>query len=283
MTYPASDDRPFKHYSAKHRVVAWISQSLFDSVTYTVRRGLNKGMRRRGGLAWLPEFLAPSAPTPEYLFWASLNLRDLVIYDVGAFHGLLTLFFARRGRQVISYEPNSLNYARLMENLRLNGIQNVVVRKLGVGAKSETATMVTSSLMPGGASVDRETTAGLLRSNQKIVSEEIQITSLDQDIRDSALPAPDFVKIDIEGGEWAALMGARETLLAHHPQVFLEMHGDTMNLKRKSAAAIVECLHALGYRDILHVETGTAITLENSDVAVEGHLYCPGTRGLSRQ
>jgi FkbM family methyltransferase len=276
MRFPASDDQPFQHYTAKHRIVAWISQNLFDSVTYTVRRGLNKGMRRKGGLAWLPEFLAPADPTPEYLFWANLSLRDLVIYDVGAFHGLLALFFARQAKQVICYEPNSLNHAHLTENLRLNGIQNVLVRKLGVGAKPETAMMVTSSLMPGGASIERETAEGLLRSKQELVSEEIQVTSLDQDIRDHALPTPDFVKIDIEGAELAALTGARETLLAYHPQLFLEMHGETMNLKRKNVAAIVDCLHDLDYLDIRHVETGTAITQGNSAVAAEGHLHCPG-------
>ena len=48
------------------------------------------------------------------------QLSDLVVYDIGAFHGLLTMYFARSARQVISYEPNSRNHHRLTENLRLN-------------------------------------------------------------------------------------------------------------------------------------------------------------------
>lgn len=280
MTLPASDDQPFEHYTAKHRLVAWISQNLFDSVTYTVRRGLNRGMRRKGGLAWLPEFLIHAEATPEYLFWSKLNLSGLVIYDVGAFHGLLTLLFARQGKHVISYEPNTRNHARLMENLQLNGVGNVTVRKLGVGASRETATMVTSSLMPGGASIDRKTAENLLHSNQQVASEVIQITSLDEDIAEQGLPSPDFVKIDIEGAELAALQGARQTLLACHPQLFLEMHGETMNLKRKKVAELVEYLNDLGYQYIRHLETGTAITRDNSSMAAEGHLYCPGPQSL---
>jgi FkbM family methyltransferase len=268
-------DEPFHHYTARHQVVAWISQKLFDNVTYAVRHGLLKGMKRKGGLAWVPEFVAGSTKTAEQLFWMKLNLKDLVIYDVGAFHGLLTLYFARQGRQVISYEPNTGNHARLMENLRLNGLTNVLVRKVGAGSKSEVATMVVSPFMPGGASVERDTVAGLLNSNTPVVSEQISITSLDDDIREKSLPVPDFVKIDVEGAELAVLEGARNTLFIHKPQLFLEMHGETLNLKLKKVAAIVAFLEELGYSEIRHVESGTRIHCGNSSVAAEGHLYCP--------
>jgi FkbM family methyltransferase len=274
MNVQSPDDQPFRHYTTKHRLVAGISQHLFDNITYTVRHGLLRGMKRRGGLAWLPEFLAGSAVTPEHTFWLNQDLTDLVIYDIGAFHGLLTLYFARKGRQVISYEPYPKSHARLMENLRLNGVENVVVRQVGIGSKSGNATMVASTLMPGGASVDGNMVAGLQHSNEAVVSERISITTLDDDIREMSLPAPEFIKIDIEGGELAALMGARDTLLARHPQLFLEMHGETMNLKLKAVAAIVACLSDLGYSDIRHVESGTKINSENSSVAAEGHLYC---------
>ena len=255
-------------------MVAWVSQTLFDRVTYRVRHGLIKGMKRRGGLAWLPEFVTRSAVTPEQTFWKKLDLKGKVVYDVGAFQGLLTLFFAQSAKQVISYEPNSRNHARLMQNLRINRLNNVTVRKIGIGAKRENATMVASPLMPGGASIEGETVAGLRNSNMPVQTEQISITTLDDDIRENALPAPGFIKIDIEGGELAALQGARETLMKHKPELFLEMHGETMNLKRRNVAALVDCLNASGYRDILHVESGTKITPANSEVAVEGHLYC---------
>ena len=268
------DDQPFHHYTAKHRIVAWLSQNLFDNKTYTVRHGLLKGMKRKGGLAWLPEFISGSTRTPEQTFWANLEFKGLTIYDIGAFHGLLTLLFARQARQVICYEPNTRNYARLTENLRLNGGKNVLVRKVGVGSKPEVATMVALPTMLGGASVEPDTVAGLLNSSRPVLSEQISIVTLDDDIREMSLPAPDLVKIDIEGEELAALVGARNTLLHHKPRLFLEMHGETMNLKRTNVAAIVAYLNQLGYTDILHVESGTTITGDNSSIAAEGHLYC---------
>jgi FkbM family methyltransferase len=202
------------------------------------------------------------------------DLHGLVIYDVGAFQGLLTMFFAQRARQVISYEPNTGNHARLVENLRLNNLDNVMVRKIGLGSKRESAMMVTSPVMPGGASIERHTVAGLRNSGSALVSEEICLTTLDDDIQAMSLPPPDFIKIDIEGAELAALQGARSTLLTHKPQLFIELHGETMELKRENVADVVACLQHFGYRDIQHVETGAIISAGNSTTVPEGHLYC---------
>jgi FkbM family methyltransferase len=268
------DDQPFRHYSSKHHIAAWISQNLFDNFTYTVRHGLIKGSRRKGGLAWMPEMFAGSTHTPELEFWKNLDLRGQVVYDVGAFQGLLTLYFVRQARQVICYEPNTRNNSRLQENLRLNAVQNATVRKVGVGAKAEVATMVVSPLMPGGASVDNAMVQGLREASPDVVSENITIVTLDEDIREHNLPVPGFIKIDIEGQELAALEGARQTLLAHKPRLFLEMHGETMNLKRAKVAAIIDFLIQTGYTDIQHVESGTRLHAGNSAIAAEGHLYC---------
>jgi FkbM family methyltransferase len=258
----SAEDLSFHHYSLRHRAVAWISRCLFDRVTYTVRHGLIRGMRRKGGLGWLP----PGARTGEEMFWRGLPLTGLVIYDVGAYHGILTLFFASRGGQVIAYEPNDVNHARLIENIRLNNLTNVLVRKLGLGAQTGSGTLHYSPEMAGGGTLDPDARAA--------ISQAIQITTLDQDIAASALPAPDLIKIDIEGWELEALQGARATIDEYHPALFLEMHGETIREKRRKASEIISFLREAGYQSILHVETGAAITPQKVDLASEGHLYC---------
>jgi len=273
MGVEGQENRPFRHYTAKHRLVAWISQNLFGNITYTSRHGLIKGMKRKGGLGWLPQFMEPEI-TPEHTFWRNHDLRDLVVYDIGAFHGLLTLLFARTCRQVISYEPNTSNYARLTDNLRLNGVANVIVRKVGIGSEESVVTMVASPLTPGGATIEPGAAGGIVHSNLPVVTEQVRITTLDDDIREMSLPAPGFIKIDVEGAELPVLAGARETLLMHKPQLFLEIHGETMALKRKNVAAVVAYLNDLGYRDIRHIESGTSIHTDNSSIAAQGHLYC---------
>jgi FkbM family methyltransferase len=270
----AQNDQPFRHYSLRHRAVAWISQTLFDRYTYTVRHGLIQGMKRKGGLGWLPESVSSQSETKEHAFWRTINLKGLVVYDIGCFHGILTLFFARQSRQVIGYEPNTRNYTRLMDNIQLNALQNVKIRKLGVGSESRKATLVFTPLMTGGGTLEPKAAEQIKKSNMASVAEQIEITTLDEDIAAAALPPPDFIKIDIEGWELEALRGAGKTLAAHKPALFLEMHGETMNEKKRKVAEIVDYLNQAGYQNILHVETGIAIHRTNTSVAAQGHLYC---------
>jgi FkbM family methyltransferase len=269
-----AENLPFHHYGLKHRLTAWISIHLFDNVTYTVHRGLLRGMKRKGGLGWVPESIWPEVKTAEGAFWRRLNLRDLIVYDIGAFHGLLTLFFSLQAKEVICFEPNTQNHKRLMENLNLNAVRNVKVYKVGVGSRSEKLRMVASPLMPGGASVNSSIVDRLLRSGIGTVIEEIPIVALDDEIPKAGLPPPDFIKIDIEGAEIEALKGARNTLEVYQPTLFLEIHGETVSEKRRKVAEIVALLWDLNFRNIRHVESDSMITPENSSVAMEGHLHC---------
>jgi len=268
------EDAPFHHYTAKHRLVAWVSMHLFDKITYTVQHGLLKGMKRKGGLGWVPSMFSSTTVTAEHRFWSELDLSGMTVYDVGAFHGLVTLLFASRAKWVVSFEPNTRNYTRLMENLKLNHVTNCEVRKVGVGSRSETRKMAGRALTPGGASIDGEAVAQLMRSGEGVVFEEISITTLDDVVFETGAAPPDFIKIDIEGWEIEALRGARKTLEVYKPTLFLEMHGQTIREKKRKVAEVVAFLWDVNYRLIKHIETGTAITPANADVAMQGHLYC---------
>ena len=242
----------------QHRAVSWVSANLFDHFTYTVRNGLNRGLRRKGGLGWLPM----ERETPESRFWKSLDLRGKVVYDVGAFHGLLTIHYARDARAVVAWEPNSRNRRRLMENVNLNLFSNVIVRSYGLSSKVARAEMRFDPLMPGMATVD----SGVAGGSEH---ETIELRTLDGE---QGLEPPDLIKIDVEGFELEVLKGAARTL-ERGPDLFLEMHGADAEDKRRRARAIADHLWTLGYRRIFHVEKAIEITPENSAAASQGHLY----------
>lgn len=271
---PSLDDRPYTHNTRIHRFMSWLSHTFFSTNIYTVRHGLLTGIKRKGGLGFLPRWLSGCTETAESLFLSAIDYRGKIVYDIGAFHGLFTLFFAKTAKQVICYEPQTKNYVRLLENLALNNVDNVTVRQIGIGSKKGIYRMAWIPNVIGGASVEQAIVEQILQSSSVAETALVQITTLDSDITERQLPIPDFIKIDIEGFEIEALRGSTSILETYRPLLFLEMHGETINEKRRKVHEIVEFLEKYNYKSITHIETNMRITSQNADVACQGHLYC---------
>jgi len=250
---------PFQHVNLKHRVIAWISTYLLGGVTYTVRKGLLKGMRRKGGLGWWP---ISSRETPEHTFLRTIDLSNATVYDVEAFHGVLTLFFARQAVTVVCYERNSRNRKHLNQNILLNRLKNVIVRPLGLDSERKSCEMNVDLLARGTAAIDRRDGS----------TETVALTTLDQDIQENGLPAPTFIRIDVEGREIEVLKGMKRTLMVHRPDLFIELHGETMTERFIKSNEIVRFVLDLDYR-IKHIESGESVSRATRSVA-QGHLYC---------
>jgi hypothetical protein len=71
---------------------------------------------------------------------------------------------------------------------------------------------------------------------------EVPTITLDQFIYRDHHPAPAFVKIDVEGGEWAVLVGAQRMLAESRPVVVVEVRPMT------TGRMINELMVATGYR-----------------------------------
>ncbi|MGH9453112.1 MAG: FkbM family methyltransferase [Terriglobia bacterium] len=267
------------HFSIRHRLIAKVS-GMFQKVSYTQRHGLIKGMKRQGGMGFVPAvFTKFEEQTQEFAFFSNLKLNGKVAYDIGAFEGIFTLFFSRRAKMVIAYEPNPASYRRAHENLRLNGIGNVTLRQAGVSDQNGALKFVVNHLMPGGASAEPSVARQIGATSKNVSEFLVNVVRLDDDIRQYSLPAPDFVKIDVEGLENAVLRGMVETIQKHHPEIYIEVHGSTYEEKEQTAAGLVSFLAGQGYGRILHIESGKFVTLENSSIAREGHIYCPKPTG----
>lgn len=259
-----------RHFGLRHMVVAFLSQKLFGNYTYTIRHGLATGMRRKGGLGFLP---LNSGENAETEFLRKMSLADKVVYDVGAFEGLITLFFASKAKQVISWEPNPRNYARATANVRLNNLTNVQILNRGISNVPGTIDLLYDPLMPGAGSGDsaiKDQIGGSVKSAQKI---SIPVARLDDEVGQNSLPLPDLVKIDIEGMELQALQGMHRLLMERQPELYIEMHGATTNGKVENAHAVTAYLEERGYK-IYDVERGDYITLATLGDRRPGHIYC---------
>ena len=62
----------------------------------------------------------------DYGEYELLNIRDRVV-DVGAYIGDSAIYFALRGaKRVIAVEPHPNAYAEMLENIRLNNLENII-------------------------------------------------------------------------------------------------------------------------------------------------------------
>jgi FkbM family methyltransferase len=247
---------------------------------YRARHGLGRGFKQVGGVGLvLPRFLRTpdqyaefSAREEELL--RSLDLAGKTIYDIGAFEGILTMFFATQAGpagRVVAFEPHPKSFERMLHHLKLNGLTHITVRNIAIGSEYGQLKMI-SPPGRGRASGDLQIKHGLASSSDTETI-EVEVNSLDNEIVLSGLPDPEVVKIDVEGMEFDVLQGMRRTIERCKPALYIEMHGADFAAKQANADRVVELLLELGYR-VRHVDTGQLLDTTMAVPVVEGHLYC---------
>jgi len=255
----------------KRAVISRLQPLVADHV-YTVRNGLARGLRRRGGLGFVPQFGAKSA---EERFLEGLSLGGLTVFDVGGYEGIFTLFFARRvgpGGQVVTFEPNPRNFQKIAENVRLNGFSNVRLQQIALGSTPGRASLVFPSDETARGSIETRI-ADQIRQEKDVKTIDVRVDTLDHQIA-SGVPAPDFVKLDVEGLEFDVLEGMKLLFEHKHPRLYIEIHGAEAESKLANVTAVAGLLWKAGYK-LLHVESNTDIQQPDQlPVASEGHLYC---------
>mgnify|MGYP000720784964 CR=1 FL=1 len=80
-----------------------IREILFRNNKHTIRYGLAKGMKRIGGISFLP---LNKKNSKEKQFLNKLDLQNKIVYDVGALEGIMTLFFSRKVGEGINTPQN---------------------------------------------------------------------------------------------------------------------------------------------------------------------------------
>jgi len=266
-----------KHFGLRHRIVAFLSTRLFRNFTYTIRHGLAAGMRRKGGLGFLPIAVRQS---PEERFLSGLDLAGKTVYDIGGFEGVLTLFFARKASSVITFEPTPMNYQRCIENVRLNALTNVRVLARGISSDLGEIEVTYDPLMQGAASGNPEISRQIRATVGTAITARIPVGTLDSEIETLSLPSPDFIKIDIEGMELRALRGMSRTLALHGPDLFIELHGAESADKIANANSVIELLERAGYC-LYDLENENPASAVAPGARAPSHLFCTKDRSRS--
>lgn len=151
------------------------------------------------------------------------------VIDIGANIGLYSILADKAiipGGRVWAFEPSSESHARLLRNLSLNSVTSVTPLKVAL-ADADGGNLVLKR-EPGFRDGDRylATGAGALYDSDQTSDpgdiETVPVATLDHyfDSHTEAPPRFDFLKMDIEGGEYNVFRGAKK-LLNSNPGMLL--------------------------------------------------------------
>jgi FkbM family methyltransferase len=116
---------------------------------------------------------------------------------------------------VYAFEPFPAHAETLRRNVVLNGLENIVVLESAVASASGRYYLVVEN-DPTGAHLTREDASGDML---------VDVVAIDALVESQAIPPPHVVKLDVEGGELAAIDGMRRTIGCSRPIIVCELHG----------------------------------------------------------
>jgi len=141
-------------------------------------------------------------------------------WDIGANIGYFVFVAAailRNTGEIVAFEPFSVAYKNLIENLALNNFTNIRPVKLAVSDTSGEAVLFAFGDIA-------DTSANIFMPKEGQTGQEVVRTiTMDEFSRGFARLKPTLIKMDVEGAEMAVLRGGRETLRTSQPMLLMEL------------------------------------------------------------
>ncbi len=138
-----------------------------------------------------------------YLRHYALKPGDVVV-DAGGYEGTFAIYAAKvvgRSGKVVAFEPDTENFRKLLENVALNKLENILVINKALWQKD------------GRLKFNNKHTAGAsFYFNASPYTKETDVVALDNELGRLGIGRVDFIKMDIEGSELQALKGAEHIL-----------------------------------------------------------------------
>lgn len=205
--------------------------------SFTVNLNLNDWIQQQ--VYFLGEY-----EKPEISFINKILSEGDVFIDIGANIGLFTINASRTvGKKgtVISFEAFSSNFFKLKKHVEINHLTNVNLEHLAISDTEKTLEIYLNN---------KDQNLGMASSYLEYFDtiEKIKATSLDIYTKEKALEKINFIKIDIEGGEYDALSGMKNVLMNYKPILLIEINRETLSKIGKSEKDLIELLESCTYQ-----------------------------------
>ncbi len=162
-----------------------------------------------------PEFLFESEY--EHYFNPKVHIEPFdIIFDGGAWQGDTALKFSNKANdcKIYAFEPENSNFQKLVENIKIEKKINIYPVNIGIWSKEDELIFNLDDSDSGSHSLN------LNRGNKQI----IQVNSLDNFFQKSELDNINFIKLDIEGSEIQALLGAKNIISKFKPKLAISIY-----------------------------------------------------------
>jgi FkbM family methyltransferase len=177
----------------------------------------------------------------------SIVKEGMTVIDIGANIGYFSMLMANlvgpRGK-VYSFEPNPKMFRRLQKNIEINTNLSgqITINQVAIGEKEGKANFFCPP--PGSEGL------GGLKDTKRISIDNVinvDVITLDKFIDDKNVQKLDFIKLDVEGGEFDVLKGAKGILNKYHPTILFEGEEENTTAYNYRVFQLLSYLENLGY------------------------------------
>jgi FkbM family methyltransferase len=216
--------------------------------------GIQKKVRCKQGIKllldlddWIPQnvYFLEEYEEKEMRFIERILSDGDCFVDIGANIGLFSLAAAREvgsNGRVIAFEPFKKNFDRLAYHIGINSQHNIKAEKLAISNKVGQLSLYLDPAEQNNGMVTAYPVAHLA------AEETVPATLLDSYL-EGIRPINNLrlIKIDIEGGEFPALLGMKNTLLKYRPTLLVEIDDENYKTGPYSKNDLLLYLSELGY------------------------------------
>ena len=188
-------------------------------------------------------------PNPIVVMYALLPEGGTLI-DVGANMGYISLLASKvvepEGR-IYAIEPSSRDFSRLVDNIRINGLDKIILPyRLAISEKVGQEKLLIA--------VDERSFLNTIGTDivpkgvDKIGTEDVDASSIDEFVKRENIRRIDVLKLDIEGSELKALIGAVNTIREHRPTIILGVNNNALRSCNTDCIELQKMLEKMKYR-----------------------------------
>lgn len=203
----------FLGYRAKTHMLSRLIESLDPTISVDTKHGAI--------IFYCPAKLAftrTGMKGKHILNWIDTFEEGETLWDIGANVGIFSLYSARRGLKVVSFEPSPSNFYLLTKNVELNKLGDLVC-SLNVALHDHTeinklhmAGTVVGSAQHNFSTVNAADHEIDISSGQSIYLQSIIGYGIDDFVETFNVEIPTHIKIDVDGNESLILEGGGKTL-----------------------------------------------------------------------